>query len=87
VPVGGAGLIAGVSLAVKTIRPDIVQVIGVEPENVESYVAALKAGKPVNCFKEAKLADGLAVPEVGPTSFEVARHFVDDTSCTVDESS
>jgi len=33
VPVGGAGLIAGVSLAVKTIRPHV-QVIGVEPENV-----------------------------------------------------
>mmetsp|Transcript_32772 Transcript_32772/g.44931 ORF Transcript_32772/g.44931 Transcript_32772/m.44931 type:complete len:351 (+) Transcript_32772:212-1264(+) len=86
VPVGGAGLIAGVSLAVKTIRPDV-QVIGVEPENVASYAAALKAGKPVNGFKEATLADGLAVPVVGPTSFEVARHFVDDTSCTVDESS
>ncbi len=73
----------GVSLAVKTIRPHV-QVIGVEPENVASFQAALKAGYPVNAFKEATLADGLAVPVVGPTSFQVARRFVDET-CTVSE--
>jgi threonine dehydratase len=76
VPIGGAGLIAGVSLAVKTLRPNV-EVIGVEPENVASYAAAIKAGYPVNGFKEATLADGLAVPVVGPTSFQVARRFVD----------
>jgi len=83
VPVGGAGLIAGVSLAIKTIKPSV-QVIGVEPTNVASYAAALAAGKPVNGFKESTIADGLAVPIVGPTSFEVARHYVDST-CTVSE--
>lgn len=83
VPIGGAGLIAGVSLAVKTISPNV-QVIGVEPENVASYAAAIAAGKPVNGFKEATLADGLAVPIVGPTSFEVAKRFV-DSSCNVSE--
>ena len=76
VPIGGAGLIAGVSLAVKTLRPTM-QVIGVEPENVASYKAALAAGRPVNGFKEATLADGLAVPIVGPHSFHVARKHVD----------
>jgi threonine dehydratase len=76
-PVGGAGLIAGVSLAVKTLRPSI-QVISVEPENCASYKAAVIAGHPVNAFKEATLADGLAVPVVGAISFEVARRFVDE---------
>ncbi len=42
------------------------------------------ADKPVNGFKEATIADGLAVPVVGPTSFKVARHFV-DSSCEVSE--
>jgi len=78
VPVGGAGLIAGVSLAVKAINPRV-QVIGVEPENVASFAAALQAGHPVNAFKEATLADGLAVPMVGPIAFDVARRFVDRT--------
>jgi threonine dehydratase len=73
----------GVSLAVKTLRPDV-KVIGVEPENVASYAAAIKAGKPVDAYKEATLADGLAVPVVGPTSFEVARRFVEST-CNVTE--
>lgn len=70
-------------MAVKTIRPHV-QVIGVEPENVASYAAAVKAGKPVNAFKEATLADGLAVPVVGPTSFQVARRYV-DSACQVSE--
>lgn len=65
-------------MAVKTIKPSV-QVIGVEPENVASFQAALRAGEPVNAFKEATLADGLAVPVVGPTAFNVARRFVDNT--------
>ena len=54
----------GVSLAVKTIKPSV-QVIGVEPDNVASYAAAVIAGKPVHAFKESTIADGLAVPVVG----------------------
>jgi len=84
VPVGGAGLIAGISLAIKTLRPDVA-VWGVEPENVASYAAAIKAGKPVHEFVAGTLADGLAVPVVGSTAFKVAKHYVDET-CVVDES-
>jgi threonine dehydratase len=78
VPVGGAGLIAGVSCAVKTLKPDV-KVFGVEPEFCASYTAALKAGKPVACPVTPTLADGLAVPVVGSHAFEVARHYVDET--------
>jgi len=78
VPVGGAGLIAGVSLAVKTLQPHV-EVIGVEPENVASYAAAMKAGKPVYEYIAGTLADGLAVPIVGSTAFTVASEFVDYT--------
>mmetsp|Transcript_3712 Transcript_3712/g.3849 ORF Transcript_3712/g.3849 Transcript_3712/m.3849 type:complete len:443 (+) Transcript_3712:86-1414(+) len=83
VPVGGGGLIAGVSLAMKTLRPNC-EVIGIEPENVASYAAAIAAGKPVDGFKAATLADGLAVPIVGGHSFKVARRYVDYTT-TVSE--
>lgn len=83
VPVGGAGLIAGISLAIKTLKPGC-KVLGVEPDNCASYAAALAAGHPVDGFKEATLADGLAVPIVGPISFEVARRCVDST-CSVSE--
>mmetsp|Transcript_6328 Transcript_6328/g.11951 ORF Transcript_6328/g.11951 Transcript_6328/m.11951 type:complete len:493 (-) Transcript_6328:117-1595(-) len=78
VPVGGAGLIAGVSCAVKTLKPDV-KVYGVEPRFCASFTAALKAGHPVPAAVTPTLADGLAVPVVGPHAFEVARHYVDET--------
>jgi threonine dehydratase len=77
-PVGGAGLIAGLSLATKTLRRNV-EVHGVEPTNCASYKAALEAGYPVNAFIAGTLADGLAVPVVGDISFAVARRHVDET--------
>jgi threonine dehydratase len=62
------------------------QVIGVEPEFCASYTGALKAGKPVQVPMTPTLADGLAVPMVGPHAFEVARHYVDEcVTCTEKE--
>lgn len=73
-----SGLIAGVACAVKTLKPDI-KVYGVEPYFCASYSNALKAGKPTFTDVSPTLADGLAVPVVGPHAFEVARHYVDET--------
>jgi threonine dehydratase len=66
-------------MAIKTIRPNV-QIIGVEPENVASFAAALEAGKPTYSFKEGTIADGLAVPIVGSTAFEIARRYIDSTT-------
>lgn len=55
---------------------------GVEPEFAASYIAALKAGKPVAAPISPTLADGLAVPVVGSHAFEVARHYVDECVTT-----
>ena len=76
VPVGGAGLLAGVSLAVKTLRPNV-KIIAVEAENVASFSAALRAGKPTKITMRPTLADGLAIPEVGANAFQIARPLVD----------
>jgi threonine dehydratase len=81
--IGGGGLIAGVALAVKSIRPQI-QVLGVEPAHAACYVAALAAGQPVDIDLKPTLADGLAVARVGPGSFALARGLVDQV-VTVDE--
>ncbi|KAL1515540.1 hypothetical protein AB1Y20_002161 [Prymnesium parvum] len=83
VPVGGAGLIAGIALAAKTLNPTI-KIIGVEPRRCASYTAALEAGYPVKAHVLPTLADGLAVPQVGPHAFVVARRWVDEVVC-VDE--
>lgn len=78
VPIGGAGLIAGVALAIKTLKPNVM-VIGVEPDRATSYLASLKAGGPVPVTVKPTLADGLAVSCVGKNAFEIARQFVDRT--------
>jgi threonine dehydratase len=84
VPVGGAGLIAGVSLAIKTLRPQT-KVIAVEAENVASFSAALQAGKPTKIELDPTLADGLAIPQVGANAFAIARDHVDQTVTVSEE--
>ena len=78
VPLGGAGLVAGVALAVKTLKP-AVQVVGVEPARAASFTAALAAGRPVEFKLQPTLADGLAVPKVGENAFALAKGLVDRT--------
>jgi threonine dehydratase len=78
VPIGGAGLIAGVALALKKLKPTI-QIIGVEPKGAASFTAAMAAGEPVNVELRPTLADGLSVPKVGGNAFCIARGLVDRT--------
>ena len=76
VPVGGAGLIAGIAVAVKARKPSV-QIIGVEPRRAASFEAARRAGHPVPVTMQPTLADGLAVPCVGENAFNAARKLVD----------
>jgi len=76
IPVGGAGLLAGVSLAIKTLRPNV-KTVAVEAENVASFSAGLAAGKPTKITMHPTLADGLAIPQVGTNAFQIARPLVD----------
>jgi len=84
VPVGGAGLLAGVSLAIKTLRPDT-KIVAVEAEKVASFSAALEAGKPTKITMRPTLADGLAIPEVGANAFQIARPLIDLTVTATEE--
>jgi threonine dehydratase len=77
VPVGGGGLIAGVGVAIKSLRPQA-RVIGVEPEHAPTLNVSLKAGHVVRIDTKPTLADGLAIAEVGKLCFEIARQVVDD---------
>ena len=78
VPIGGAGLAAGVAVAVKQLKPSVT-LIGVEPERAASFTAALKAGKPVQISMKPTLADGLSVPRVGDNAFSLARERLSKT--------
>src|SRR5205823_6848006 len=84
IPVGGGGLLAGVSLAIKTVRPEV-EIVAVEAENVASFSAAMEAGKPTRIALHSTLADGLAIPQVGPNAFAIAREHVDQTITVTEE--
>jgi threonine dehydratase len=83
VPVGGGGLFAGVSLAIKTIRPGVL-VIGVEAAVMPSFTQALAAGHVVACDARPTLADGLATTRLGDNAFAILKSRV-DRALTVSE--
>ena len=88
VPVGGGGLISGVSAAIKMSNPKV-KVIGVEPELAADARASLRAGRIVSFPAEQvsqTLADGLRTQSIGAINFEHIRAYVDDIlSVTEDE--
>jgi threonine dehydratase len=77
VPVGGGGLIAGISAYVKYLRPEI-RVIGVEPDDAPTLHEALGADARVVLPQVGLFADGVAVRQIGAETFEVARQCVDE---------
>ena len=76
-PIGGGGLITGVSTLAKMLNPKI-KVIGVEPANAASMTAALKAGEPVELDSADTIADGTAVKKVGDKNLPYVQENVDD---------
>ncbi|MFM7205237.1 MAG: threonine ammonia-lyase [Planctomycetaceae bacterium] len=83
VPTGGAGLLAGVAVAARALRPGI-RIVAVETAAAPSFSASLAAGRPVQVPIRPTLADGLAVGRVGDLSFALAAPLVDQV-VTVDE--
>ena len=85
VPTGGAGLLAGVGLAAKALRPEIT-IVAAEPAAAPSFSASLAAGRPVAVPIHPTLADGLAVGRVGEVSFPLAARVVDRVVTVGEES-
>jgi threonine dehydratase len=79
VPVGGGGLIAGISAYVKYLSPST-RIVGVEAEGSACLAAAMQAGRRVILpFETLDLfADGVSVAQVGKETFKVARRCVDE---------
>ena len=77
VPIGGGGLISGMALAVKTLKPSC-RVIGVQAANVASMYDSLRAGKIITLPGGDTIADGIHVMTPGDQTFELCREYVDD---------
>jgi threonine dehydratase len=75
-PVGGGGLLAGLCVAVKALRPRV-EVIAVESVATGNLTAAMRAGRPVRVPRRNTLADGLATLAVGKNAFGLIRRRVD----------
>lgn len=75
-PIGGGGLIAGVSALAKMLNPKI-KVIGVEPIEAASMSASLEAGEVVEIETANTIADGTAVKTVGKNIFKYVQEYVD----------
>ena len=76
IPVGGGGLIGGISNAVRQLRPDA-EIIGVEPEGADSMHRSFASGKPESIEQVTTIADSLGAPFAMPFSFELTRRNVD----------
>jgi threonine dehydratase len=77
VPIGGGGLISGVAVAVKAMKPSA-QIIGVEAEASSPFSASRRAGRLVRVDVKPTIADGLSGnPEDGTRTWEYIRDLVD----------
>jgi threonine dehydratase len=77
IPVGGGGLAAGMALVSRYLHPGI-RLIGVEAEESASMQAAFQAGKPVSLQEVGHFAEGVAVKQVGDTSFAICYQLLDE---------
>ena len=84
VPIGGGGLVTGVSTLAKMLNPKI-QVIGVEPAAAASMTAALKNGGPVTLDSANTIADGTAVKRVGDKIFPYVQENLDEVLTVEDD--
>ena len=84
VPIGGGGLISGISTAVKAKNPDV-RVVGVQASGASSVANSLAKGEVVERKSVDTIADGIAVRRVGDIAFEVISEHVDDVVTVTDD--
>jgi threonine dehydratase len=77
VPIGGGGLVSGISTAIKTIKPDA-KVIGVQAENAAWVNPSLLAGRAVPAKMGQTIADGIAIKSPGKLTLPIIKEFVDE---------
>jgi threonine dehydratase len=77
VPVGGGGLIAGIAVYVKALRPDI-QIIGVQANDADAMARSMEAGRRVALEEVGLFADGTAVKQPGEHTYALCQRHVDE---------
>ncbi len=84
VPIGGGGLISGIALAAKKLRPQI-KVYGVQSAGAPSMYNSIKDGKIERLDSVSTIADGIAVKEPGQNTFNYIKEYVDEIVTVTDD--
>ncbi len=84
VPIGGGGLISGVSAAVKQEQPEV-RIVGVESSDGPAMKASVEAGELVTLEQCDTIIDGLRVKRAGELTFDLVQRFVDEIVAVPDE--
>jgi threonine dehydratase len=84
VPIGGGGLISGVSTVLKSLNP-MIRIIGVESSGAPAMKRSVEAGQRVELDQVDCVIDGLTVKRVGGRTLEIVRHNVDEIVTLPDE--
>ncbi|MFC1463449.1 MAG: threonine ammonia-lyase [Candidatus Brachytrichaceae bacterium NZ_4S206] len=77
VPIGGGGLISGIAIAVKALKPNV-RIIGVQSAACAPVRASLAAGQVVTATSANTIADGIAVKRPAELTLRYIRELVDD---------
>jgi threonine dehydratase len=85
VPVGGGGLISGISIAIKSVSPKT-EVIGIQTESAQSAYSSFGKNKISRIKPLTTLADGIAIEKIGDIPFKIMNRYVDDISIVREDS-
>ena len=84
VPVGGGGLISGIALAMKYLKPSI-EIYGVQSELIDSMKVSMEEGRITSHVTGETIADGIAIKYPGDVTFEICQRYVDRVVTVSDE--
>ncbi|MFW6287335.1 MAG: threonine ammonia-lyase [bacterium] len=83
-PIGGGGLISGIAIAAKAIKPDI-EIIGVEASNAASMKNSINKGFLTSLEQINTIADGISIKTPGDITFNICKEYLDDIITVTDE--
>jgi threonine dehydratase len=84
VPIGGGGLISGVAVAARALRPDV-RIVGVQAAGAAAYPPSLERGTPVTLDRMSTIADGIAANSPGELTLAHVKELVNDVVVVDDE--
>lgn len=84
VPIGGGGIISGIAIATKALRPSV-RIVGVQATGAASAVQSLEVGKLVTLDRADTIADGIRVRQLGELTFRYIQELVDEVVTVDDE--